>query len=122
MIKNATKLYFPIKQSIESILPIVDEFIVALGDCDDGDETLREIESIKSDKIKIINTVWDIKKYPNGTENAHQTDIAKEACTGDWLFYVQADEVVHEKYLPVIKSACEKYLNDNIVQCLQLQW
>lgn len=116
MIKNATKLYFPIKQSIESILPIVDEFIVALGDCDEADETLKEIQSINSDKIKIIHTIWDINKYPNGTENAHQTDIAKEACRGDWLFYIQADEVVHEKYLPVIKSACEKYLNDNKVE------
>lgn len=116
MIKNATKLYFPIKQSIESILPIVDEFVVALGDCDEDDKTLEEIKSIKSDKIKIINTVWDINKYANGTENAHQTDIAKEACTGDWLFYLQADEVVHEKYLPVIKNACEKYLNDKKVE------
>lgn len=116
MIKNATKLYFPIKQSIESILPIVDEFVVALGDCDEDDKTIEEIKSIKSDKIKIINTVWDINKYANGTENAHQTDIAKEACTGDWLFYLQADEVVHEKYLPVIKSACEKYLNDKKVE------
>ena len=116
MIKNATKLYFPIKQSIESILPIVDEYVVALGDCDEDDKTLEEIKSIKSDKIKIINTVWDINKYANGTENAHQTDIAKEACTGDWLFYLQADEVVHEKYLPVIKKACSAYLTDKKVE------
>jgi len=34
MVKNASKFYFPIKESIQSILPIVDEFIVALGDCD----------------------------------------------------------------------------------------
>jgi len=62
MVKNATKLYFPIKQSILSILPIVDEFVVALGDCDEDDTTLQEIESIGSDKIKIVHTVWDIKK------------------------------------------------------------
>lgn len=118
MVKNATKLYFPIKESILSILPIVDEFVVALGDCDADDNTLAEIQSINSDKIRIINTVWDIEKYRNGTENAHQTDIAKEACSGDWLFYLQADEVVHEKYLPVIQHACESFLNDKEVEGL----
>ena len=39
MVKNAAKLYYPIKQSIMSVLPIVDEFIVALGDCDPDDKT-----------------------------------------------------------------------------------
>ena len=116
MVKNADQLYFPIKQSILSILPLVDEFIIALGDGDEDDHTLREIESINSDKIKIIHTVWDLDKYSRGTENAHQTDIAKEACTGDWLFYLQADEVVHEKYLPIVKKACEDYLNDKKVE------
>lgn len=116
MVKNATKLYFPIKQSIASILPLVDEFVVALGDCDADDNTLQEIESIQSDKIKIIHTKWDLKKYDRGTENAHQTDIAKNACSGDWLFYLQADEVIHEKYLPVIKKACENYLTDKEVE------
>jgi len=118
MVKNATKLYFPIKQSILSILPMVDEFVVALGDCDDDDNTLQEIESIQSDKIKIIHAVWDLNKYSRGTENAHQTDIAKEACTGDWLFYLQADEVVHEKYLSVVKKACETYLKDKEIEGL----
>ncbi len=111
MAKNADKLYYPIKASIESILPICDEFVIALGDNDNDDNTLQEIESINSPKIRIIRTVWDIEKYPRGMENAHQTNIAKEACTGDWLFYVQADEVVHEKYLDTITETCKTYLN-----------
>ncbi len=118
MVKNADKLYYPIKQSILSILPIVDEFIVALGDCDPDDNTQSIIESIDSSKVKIVHTVWDLKKYPNGTENAHQTDIAKKHCTGDWLFYLQADEVIHEKYLPVIKQRCEELLKDKEVEGL----
>ncbi|MBN9349535.1 MAG: glycosyltransferase family 2 protein [Chitinophagaceae bacterium] len=108
--RNATKLYYPVKESIQSILPLVDEFIVALGQGDEDDHTEDEVRSIHSDKIKIIHTQWDLKKYTNGTEYAHQTDIAKNACTGDWLFYLQSDELVHEKYLPAIKENCEKYL------------
>ncbi|HEU5054443.1 MAG TPA: glycosyltransferase family 2 protein [Hanamia sp.] len=114
--KNANKLYYPVKASIECLLPLVNEFIVALAEDEEDDGTEEEIKSIGSDKIKIIKTVWDLKRYPNGQEYAHQTDIAKEACSGDWLFYIQSDEVVHEKYLPLIKENCENFLNDKEVE------
>ena len=116
MSRNATKLYYPAKQSIASILPIVDEFVVALGKSDEDDRTLEEIKSLNSDKIRIIHTVWDTEKYPRGMEHAHQTDIAKEACTGDWCFYLQADEVVHERYLDTIVEACNRYVDDKEVE------
>ncbi len=118
MVKNGGKLYYPVKASIMSILPIVDEFVVALGDSDSDDNTRSEIESIGDPKIKIIDTVWDLEQYPNGTENAHQTDIAMSHCSGDWLFYLQADEVVHEKDLPAIKERCEKLRDDDEVEGL----
>ncbi len=116
--KNAMKLYYPMKQSVMSILPIVDEFIVVLGDSDEDDITRNEILSIGSDKIKIINTVWDIEKYPRGMEHAHQTDIAIEHCSGEWLFYLQSDEVIHEKFLPVIKKRCEELADDKNIEGL----
>lgn len=116
MAKNTSKLYYPIKESIESILPIVDEFVIALGDCDEDDTTRELVNSINSDKVRIIDTVWDLEKYPNGMENAHQTDIAMRECKGDWLFYVQADEVVHEDFLPEIKQKCEQYKDDERVE------
>ena len=49
-------------------------------------------------------------------EHAHQTDIAKEHCSGNWLFYLQADEVIHENDLPKIKAACEKFNEDKEVE------
>ena len=110
MVRNATRLYYPIKASIESILPICDEFVVALGKGDAEDASEQEIRSIQSAKIKIIHTEWDLEKYRHGTVYAQQTDVAKQYCTGDWLFYIQGDEVVHEKYLPVIKKRCEELL------------
>jgi hypothetical protein len=115
-VRNGVKLYYPVKESIMSILDLVDEFVVAMGDNDPDDKTREEIESIGSDKIKIIDTVWDLEKYPRGMEHAHQTDIAKEACNGDWLFYLQTDELIHESSVPLIKSACEKYLNNKEVE------
>jgi hypothetical protein len=116
--KNALRLYYPMKQSVQSILPIVDEFIVVLGDSDADDNTRKEIESIGSAKIKIVNSVWDIEKYPRGMEHAHQTDLAKSLCKGDWLFYLQSDEVVHEDDLPLIKRRCADLLQDQKVEGL----
>ncbi len=115
-VKNATKLYIPVKESISSILPLVDEFWIALGKGDPDDRTREEIESLNSDKIRIIETDWDVPSYPKNTIFAQQTDIAKVKCTGDWLFYLQCDEAVHEKYLETIKRDCEKYLHDEEVE------
>ncbi len=121
-VKNASKLYLPIKASIESVLPLVDEFVIAVGDNDPDDNTREIIESIGSNKIKIIDTVWDYNKYPRGTEFAHQTDIAKEACHGDWLFYIQGDEVIHEKDHDTIYRRCEQLLPNKKVEALFFKW
>lgn len=120
--RNVSKLYYPICESIQSILPIVDEFVVALGKGDEDDNTRELLESIKSPKIKIIETEWDLDAFPHGMEYAHQTDIAKSHCSGDWLFYIQADEVVHEDYLPVIKARCEELLKDEEVEGLLFKY
>lgn len=116
--RNASKLYYPIVESIRSALNVVDEFIVVVGDCDEDDTTRAEVESIDSNKIKIIDTIWDLAKYPKGMEHAHQTDIAKQACNGDWCLYLQADEVLHEDDLPLIRGRCEQYLNDFKVEAM----
>ncbi|MBL4709093.1 MAG: glycosyltransferase family 2 protein [Flavobacteriales bacterium] len=120
--RNTSKLYYPIKESILSILPICDEFIFVLGKGDEDDNTLEILKSINSPKLKIIHSEWDTDAFPNGMENAHQTDLAISHCTGDWLFYVQADEVVHEKYLPHIKSRCEELLNNQEVEGLLFKY
>jgi hypothetical protein len=120
--KNAHKLYYPMRPAVESILPLVDEFVVALGDSDEDDRTRAEIEAIGSDKIRMIDTVWDIEQYPRGMEHAHQTDIAMKSCSGDWLFYLQSDEVVHEKDLDNIHNRCQELLEDRDVEGLLFRY
>ncbi len=120
--RNALKLYYPVRQSVESILPLVDEFVVALGRSDDDDRTREELEAIGSNKVRFIETEWDIEKYPRGMEHAHQTDLAREACSGDWLFYLQSDEVVHEKHLENIRERCRELLDDKEVEGLLFRY
>ena len=50
-IKNGQILGYPFLESIQSILPIVDEFVVNVGESED--DTLALIKSIKSRKIRI---------------------------------------------------------------------
>lgn len=115
MVRNADKFYFPVKESILSILPVVDEFIIALGDSEEGDRTREFIESIDSDKIKIYDRVWSKEDFEGGRILATETNFALSKCTGDWCFYIQADEVIHEKDLPQIREYCEKYVDDKRV-------
>jgi hypothetical protein len=122
MVKNAGKLFYPLKESISSILPLVDEYVIAVGDNDADDTTLEIIENIQSEKIKIIRTRWDIATYPGGSILAQQTDEAKKHCTGDWLLYLQADEIIHEKDHAAIRQRCEDLLEEKEVEGLLFRY
>lgn len=117
-VRNGEKLYYPTVEAIKSILPICDEFVIAVGSGDEDDHTRELIAAINDPKIRIIDTIWEEKYCKRGMINSYQTDIAMKQCSGDWLFYVQADEVVHEKYLPIIKARCEELLDDTRVEGL----
>lgn len=121
-IRNAVKNDYPIVEAITSVLPLCDEFVVALGDSEDGTDEL--IKGIGSPKIKIINTVWDDKLREGGAVFAAQTDIAFDNISpdADWAFYIQGDECVHEKYLPLIKKEMEENLADKNIEGLLFKY
>ena len=111
-IKNAVKFDYPVLEAVLSILPVCDEFVIAVGKSDD--DTLNYIKSINSPKIKIIETVWDDSLREGGHVLADETNKAYKAISPDvdWCFYIQGDEVIHEKYLANIKNAMIKYKDD----------
>lgn len=109
IIRNAIKYDYPVLESIKSILPICDEFIVAVGKSED--ETLEIIKSINSSKIKIIETVWDESLREGGQVLSEETNKAFDAIKleFDWCFYIQSDEIVHEHDLQKIHQALLDY-------------
>ena len=119
-VRNVVKYDYPVVESIRSILPVVDEFIVNVGRCDDG--TLELIRSIGDPKIRIVESVWDETLRKDGLIYAQQTNIALSHCTGDWAFYIQADEVVHEDDLPIIQEAMRRHLGDPEVKGLLFRY
>lgn len=118
IIRNAVQLDYPVVEAITSILPLCDEMIVAVGNS--TDDTLGLVQSIPSDKIKIIHTTWDDTQRAGGRALALETDKAFAAIPqdADWCFYIQADEVLHEQYYPAIREAMNKYLDDRNVEGL----
>jgi len=115
-LRNGQMLGYPFVESIKSILPIVDEFIIALGPCED--ETQSMIEAIGDEKIKIIHTQWNEVMRDRGYVYGQQKMIAQFNCTGDWAFYLEADEVVHEDDHQKIVEAMKRYKDDERVEAL----
>jgi hypothetical protein len=118
IIRNAVKYDYPIIESITSLLPICDVFIIAVGNSDDG--TLELIKSINDPKISIVETVWDDTKREGGSVLADETNKAISFLPKDvdWAFYIQGDEVLHEKYHQVILQKMKLYLNNDSIDGL----
>ena len=92
-IRNALKYDYPVMEAIQSALPLVDEFVVNVGKSEDN--TLQLIQSINSEKIRIVETVWDETLTSDGQIFGIQQDIALSHCPVHWALLVQADEVLH---------------------------
>lgn len=119
-VRNAVDLYYPVAESIRSVLPICDEFVVAAGDSSDATTAL--LRGIGDPKLTIIETVWDQQQFVRGASNAVQTNIALDACTGDWAFYLQADEVVHEDDLGRLVERLHVYRDDPRIDGLVFEY
>ncbi len=121
-IRNAILNDYPVVEAISSVLPLCDEFLVAVGKSDD--ETLQLIKDIPSTKIRIVETEWDMQLKEGGRAFAEETNKALDAVSDDvdWVVYIQGDECIHEKYLPVIKREMELTFQDTKVEGLLLKY
>lgn len=120
IVRNGVKYFYPFKEAILSILPLCDELIVNVGNSEDN--TLEVVKSINSEKIKIIKREWDMSLREGGKLLSVETNHALEKCSGDWCFYIQADEAIHEKYFPVVKAEMEKHSNNPGIEGLRFKY
>lgn len=118
IIRNAEKFDYPVKESILSVLPLVDVFIVSIGQSEDNTEQI--IRSVSSDKIKIVYSQWDDSLRQGGKLLSIETNKAKAHIPSDidWCFYIQSDEVVHENDYDKIYSAMKSNLDNPEVEGL----
>ncbi|MDC1387026.1 glycosyltransferase [Candidatus Thioglobus sp.] len=119
-IKNGQILGYPFLESIESVLPIVDEFVINVGSSED--HTLSLIQAINNPKIRIIQSQWNNQMQDRGYVYGQQKMIAQFSCSGDWLFYVEGDEVYHENDLEKIKDSMKINLNNPSIEALVMDF
>jgi hypothetical protein len=123
-IRNATKFDYPVVEAIKSILPVCDDFYVAVGNSDDN--TLEIVQNIDKQKIRILETVWDdsTEMKKGGKVFASETDKAFNAIPADtdWAFYIQGDEVIHDKYLDTVYATMQRWENDKTVDGLLFKY
>ena len=115
-LRHAVMNGYPFEESIRSLLPLVDEFVIAIGD--GQDDTLSRVQAISDPKIRIIETQWNEAMQDRGYVYGQQKMIAQFNCTGDWAFYLEADEVLHENELESIHAAMERNLHAQDVEAL----
>jgi hypothetical protein len=122
IVRNVVKYSYPVVESILSVLPLCDEFIVSIGNSED--DTLSLINSINSEKIRIIHSTWDDSLREGGRVLAIETNkaLAQISPDSDWCFYIQADEVMHEKYIEPVFMAMTKCIDDLEVEGLLFKY
>ncbi len=120
IVRNAIILQYPVVESILSILPIIDEYVVLVGKSED--DTIGLIKGIGSDKIRIVENEWRDDFQKDGLFFSHLANLALEECTGDWAFYLQADEVIHEKDLAAVLRLIEDCNKKDVVKAISLRF
>ncbi|MEK6579632.1 MAG: glycosyltransferase family 2 protein [Bdellovibrionota bacterium] len=123
LIRNGISFDYPWKESILSLLLLVDELVVNVGV--GTDETLTEIKKFAKElgqgKIKIFENDWQLdrpEKKRGGLILSEQTNLALDRCQNDWCVYLQADEILHEDDISILRRNLLKYQNHPEVEGL----
>jgi glycosyltransferase involved in cell wall biosynthesis len=119
-IRDGVRLGYPFVESLRSALPVCDEFVIAVGKSDDG--TLERLQALNEPKLRIIETTWNEACRSHGFVYGQQKMIAQYNCTGDWAFYLEGDEILHENDLDSLRRAMAHYLEDTEVEALAFDY
>jgi hypothetical protein len=102
IVKDVLGQGYPFVEAIASALPICDEFLVSDGYSTDGTyEVVQRISSINP-KVKVYRYHWPDKKDINVLSEV--TNELRSKCRFQYIFSVQANEIIHEQSAPLIKA------------------
>ncbi len=105
ILKNVLKTGYPFVESIAASLPACDEFLISEGYSTDGTFEVVEKISKLNKKVKFFRQEWpNIKKY---NVIAEVTNSIRAKCSYDYIFSIQANEIVHERSVEFIKALPE---------------
>lgn len=107
-IRNGDLLGYHYQETIQCLLDLCDQVVVVVGKSEDN--TLNTIKHINSPKLQVIETVWNEQMQDRGFVYAQQKMIAQYACIGDWVLYLECDEIINDKDYTNIKTTLQKNL------------
>lgn len=90
IIRNGVRGAYPFMESILTVLPYVDEYVVMYESNDGTFEVLEKMARVHP-KIRLFEEKWDLSQ--GSSVIASVTNKGLERCTGDWVIHNQADEV-----------------------------
>jgi glycosyltransferase involved in cell wall biosynthesis len=123
MIRNGEKLGYPYLEALRSLAPLVDELVVAVGDCDDT--TRSQLEALRPElpcPLVLFDSPWDPESRKGGFELARQTNLALDRCRHEICVYIQADEVLHEEDYERFRLDLDRFAADDDIDALAFQW
>lgn len=108
--RNSVKFGYPLRQCVESLLPICDEVVLAYDPTtDDG---THELALQLRDELSIVlfESPWNMDNMEKGFEIGHQSQVAVDACSSDtdWRLCVQQDEAFHEDDVGMIRNLVQE--------------
>ena len=105
-VRNVFSQGYPFIQAIKAALPLCDEFIISDGYSTDG--TFEILKSLKDQysKIDLVRIQWNLAPSHTkfGEVIAETANETRQLCSGEYLFYIQSNEVIHEKSINTIKN------------------
>ena len=106
IVKNGLLNGYPFWESLTSSLPIADEIIISEGfSSDETYDTVLRFQRIHGQKVKVFRCDWNKFKSESGTVIAKVSQEAMSHCCSSWIYYLQADEIIHPENIDFIKKA-----------------
>lgn len=124
-IRNAIQYDFPIVEAVQSILPLCEKVVIAVGKSEDDTLAyLKKTFADDADKIEFLETVWDDSLREGGQVLALETDKAFAALPtdADWCIYIQGDEVLPESSHGALLETMRAYEQDSKVEGIVLNY
>lgn len=81
-----------------------------------GDEILVQLDDKATDKVKFVVDSYPVRSFtfPLNNDFATFKNNLKDNCTGDYIFFIDADEYLSEHLLKLLKQVLE---NNSQVDC-----
>ena len=109
IVKDVVKQGYPFVEAVASVLPICDEFLISEGYSSDSTFEIVEQLAKLNRKIKVLRQEWPVSRRYSIL--AEVTNALRRKCRFEYMFSIQANEIVHEDSLGYIRSLSQIFPN-----------